>query len=200
MTYKSQSYTHLLGIEGFSDNLLQQHFALYQGYVANTNKLADLLSAMVKERRTGTPEYAELKRRFGWEFNGMRLHEYYFSNLTKGGTILNPESALFKRLRKECVTYREWEKTFKSVGAMRGIGWVMLCHDPVANRLFNVWIDEHDSGIPVGTIPLLVMDVFEHAYMMDYGMKRADYIEAFFKAIDWRTVRKRLGYQDSATP
>ena len=81
MTYSAKDYTNLIGMEGFSETLLKNHFTLYQGYVTNTNKLSDLLMAMLKEGKTGTPEYSELKRRFGFEFNGMRLHEYYFENL-----------------------------------------------------------------------------------------------------------------------
>ena len=81
MTYQAKDYNRLLGIEGFSDALLKNHFTLYQGYVTNSNKVADILSQMLKDGKTGTPEFAELKRRFGWEFNGMRLHEYYFENL-----------------------------------------------------------------------------------------------------------------------
>src|SRR3990167_7825490 len=83
MTYTAQNFDHLLGLKGFSDQLLQNHFKLYQGYVTNTNKLLEAFAAMEKEGKTGTPEYAELKRRFGWEFNGMRLHELYFGNMKK---------------------------------------------------------------------------------------------------------------------
>ena len=86
-----------------------------------------------------------------------------------------------------------WEKDFRAAGAMRGIGWVVLYLDPAAGRMFNFWVNEHDTGHPAGGLPLLVMDVFEHAYMTDYGLKKADYIEAFFKNIDWRAVESRLG-------
>ena len=93
---------------------------------------------------------------------------------------------------KEFGSYDFFEKDFKAMGAMRGIGWVILYYDKQAERLFNVWINEHDTGHFSGCVPLLVMDVFEHAYMLDYGIKRADYIEAFMKAINWEAVGKRL--------
>ena len=97
MTYNAKDYNRLLGMEGFSDTLLKNHFTLYQGYVTNTNKLMDALNQFLKEGKTGTPEYAELKRRFGWEFNGMRLHEYYFENLGgKGG--INKTGKLCQKL------------------------------------------------------------------------------------------------------
>ena len=191
MAYKAKNFDNLLGTKGFSDKLLQNHFKLYQGYVANTNKLADALLAMLKED-TGTPEFAELKRRFGWEFNGMRLHEHYFGNMTKETKSLDANSAVAKKLAEAFGSLEQWEKGFKAVGAMRGIGWVILCYDKEGDRLFNVWINEHDVGHLAGAVPLLVMDVFEHAFIMDYGMNRGEYIGAFFNAVDWDEVNKRF--------
>ncbi|HNV85555.1 MAG TPA: Fe-Mn family superoxide dismutase [Candidatus Omnitrophota bacterium] len=192
MAYQAKNYESLLGLTGFSDALLKNHFTLYQGYVANTNKVSDLLAAFVKEGKQGTPEYAELKRRFGWEFNGMRLHEYYFGNMTKTASGPVANSALASKIAGDFGSYDDWAKDFKASGSMRGIGWVVLYQDPAAGRLFNVWINEHDAGHLSGSIPLLVMDVFEHAFMLDYGLKRADYLEAFFKAVDWKAVEERF--------
>jgi len=192
MPYEPKSFDHLLGTTGFSDQLLKNHFTLYQGYVTNTNKLAEALSVLLKEGKTGTPEFAELKRRFGWEFNGMRLHEYYFSNMTKGGKELDKNSKFYKKVAEDFGSYENWEKDFKAVGMMRGIGWAILYYDPVAGRLFNFWVNEHDVSHPSGAVPLLIMDVFEHAFMIDYGLKRADYVEAFFRAIDWAVVANRF--------
>lgn len=185
MAYEAKNFESLLGTKGFSDQLLKNHFTLYQGYVTNTNKVADILSAMAKEGKTATPEYAELKRRFGWEFNGMRLHEYYFGNMIKGGKSIEKNTNLYKKIVADFGSYENWEKDFRATGAMRGIGWVILYYDGTEGRLFNTWINEHDGGHLSGAKPLIVMDVFEHAYMTDYGLKKADYIEAFFKAIDW---------------
>lgn len=192
MAYEPENFEHLLGIEGFSDQLLKNHFALYQGYVTNTNKVAEILSVLIKEGKTGTPEYAELKRRFGWEFNGMRLHECYFGNMIKGDTKFDRDSKLFKKIIEDFGSYENWEKDFKGVGGMRGIGWAILYYDTIAGKLFNTWINEHDVGHLSGAIPILIMDVFEHAYMIDYGLKRADYIVAFFKTIDWKAVTNRF--------
>jgi Fe-Mn family superoxide dismutase len=191
MTYSAKDYTNLIGMEGFSETLLKNHFTLYQGYVTNTNKLADLLMAMLKEGKTGTPEYSELKRRFGFEFNGMRLHEYYFENL-KGKTPLDKTGTLAKKLADAYGSYDAWEQDFRATGAMRGIGWVILYQDNVSGWLFNQWINEHEVGHLAGCRPILVMDVFEHAFMIDYGLKRADYIAAFFKNINWDVVAGRL--------
>ncbi len=190
MAFEPKSFEGLLGTKGFSDQLLKNHFTLYQGYVTNTNKLSDALSALALQAGA---EFAEMKRRFGWEFNGMRLHELYFGNMKKNGSGgIDNNSGLFKKIVEQFGSYESWEKDFKASGAMRGIGWVMLYYDSPSGRLFNIWVNEHDAGHLSGAIPLLVMDVFEHAFMLDYGLKRADYIEAFFKAVDWSAVVKRF--------
>jgi superoxide dismutase, Fe-Mn family len=191
MAYTAKDYSKLIGMEGFSNTLLTNHFTLYQGYVTNTNKLTDILAVMLKDGKTATPEYAEIKRRFGFEFNGMRLHEYYFENLG-GEAALDKSGALTKKLAAAFGTYEAWEQDFRATGAMRGIGWVVLYQDDVTGGLFNQWINEHEIGHLAGCRPVLVMDVFEHAYMIDYGFKRADYIASFFKNIDWKAVENRI--------
>lgn len=192
MEYQAKNFDGLLGMEGFSDALLKNHFSLYAGYVANTNRVADALAAMAKEGRTTVPEYAELKRRFGWEFDGMRLHELYFGNMAKEGAGADTAPALARALAAEFGSLENWEKDFRATGAMRGIGWVVLYYDLAGKRLFNMWINEHDAGHPSGCAPVLVMDVFEHAYMTDYGLKRADYIGAFFRNLDWKAAEARF--------
>ncbi len=190
--YEAKNFEHLLGTPGFSDQLLKNHFTLYQGYVTNSNKLAEALLQMAKDGKTGTPEYAELKRRFGWEFNGMRLHEYYFENMTKKKVELNKDSSFYKKIEQDFGSFDVFSKDFKSTGAIRGIGWTVLYYDPVVKKMFNTWINEHDVGHLAGCPIILIMDVFEHAFMIDYGLKRADYIEAFFHAVDWNVVTKRF--------
>ncbi len=191
MAFTAKDYSKLIGMEGFSETLLKNHFTLYQGYVTNTNKVTDTLAAALKEGKTATPEYAELKRRFGWEFDGMRLHELYFENLG-GKTRLARTGVLGKLIEASFGSYEAWEQDFKATGAMRGIGWAVLYYDVPSCGLCNVWINEHDGGHLAGCRPILIMDVFEHAYMLDYGLKRADYITAFFKNINWSAAEKRI--------
>ena len=191
MTYSAKDYSNLIGMDGFSETLLKNHFSLYQGYVTNTNKLMDSLASMLKEGKVGTPEYAELKRRIGFEFNGMRLHEYYFENLG-GRKALDKSGRLGRKLVEDFGSYQDWEKDFKGTGTMRGIGWTILYQDNVTGKLMNNWINEHETGHPAGCTPILVMDVFEHAFITDYGLKRADYIAAFFKNINWDVAENRL--------
>lgn len=190
--YTPKNYDHLIGTPGFSDQLLKNHFTLYQGYVKNVNTLQEELTSLLKAGKAATPGFAELKRRFGWEFNGMRLHELYFGNMKNGGSKLDPASKLWAQMDKYFGPKPAWRDDFKAVGAMRGIGWAILYYDPESNELFNVWVNEHDMGHLAGCKPLLVLDIFEHAYVLDYGLKRADYIEAFFKAIDWNEVAQRF--------
>jgi Fe-Mn family superoxide dismutase len=191
MPYSAKDYAKLMGMTGFSEALLKNHFTLYQGYVTNTNKVLDTLDQMAKDGKMATPEFAELKRRLGWEFNGMRLHEYYFENLG-GKSGVDKNGKLTKKMAESCGSYEAWEKDFRATGAMRGIGWVVLYQDLASGRLINFWVNEHDVSHPAGCNPLLIMDVFEHAFMLDYGLKRADYIEAFFKNINWSAVESRI--------
>ncbi|MBP1753047.1 MAG: sodA [Geobacteraceae bacterium] len=191
MAYEAIDFSKLVGMEGFGEQLLKNHFTLYQGYVTNTNKVLDVLAQMLKEGKTATPEFAELKRRLGWEFNGMRLHEYYFGNLG-GKAPLDGNSKLAGKFAVDFGSVEEWEKDFRAVGAMRGIGWAVCYQDSVSGKLINFWINEHDVAHPAGCTPVLILDAFEHAFMLDYGLKRADYIEAFFRNIDWRVAEGRL--------
>lgn len=191
MAYTAKNYEYLIGMAGFSETLLKNHFTLYQGYVTNTNKVLDTLNQMVKDGKAATPEFAELKRRLGWEFNGMRLHELYFDNLG-GKDSLSKDSVLGRKIVESFGSIEAWEKDFRATAVMRGIGWVVLYHDPVSGRLINFWVNEHDTAHPAGCVPLLVLDVFEHAFMTEYGLKRAEYIDAFFKNIKWAVVESRL--------
>ena len=191
MNYEKKNFEHLLGMPGFSDDLLNIHLGLYEGYVKNVQKASEAITKLAEGDKLDTPEFAELKRRFGWEWNGMRLHEYYFSNLTTEAQKNSEGSTFGMQVKKDFGSFGNWEKDFRATGAMRGIGWVILYFDQAAKKLFNVWINEHDAGHFAGAAPILVMDAFEHAYMTDYGSKRADYIEAFMRAVDWEVVGNR---------
>lgn len=189
MTYTPKDFRHLLGTKGFSDEALQAHLKLYEGYVNNTN------GALEKLQDATLDAYAkhEVRRRLGWEFNGMRLHEYYFGNMTNEETMLEDGSALTKAIERDFGSMDQWKEDFKSTGAVRGIGWAVLYADPLQDgRLLNTWIEEHDGGHPAGLNPIVIMDVFEHAYVMDYGIDRGSYIDAFMNAIDYSVAQERF--------
>ncbi len=184
--YTVQDYSHLIGMEGFSDPLLTMHFKLYEGYVKSTNEL----TRQLQSNGLSPLEYGALKRRLGWEFNGMRLHELYFGNL--GGSGPSKDGPLAEELTKQWGSLDAWKTEFVKTGSMRGIGWVVLYRDPLTGRLSNAWIEEHDTGHLTGENPILVMDVFEHAYMPQYGLDRAAYISAFFANLDWDVAEARF--------
>ncbi|MBI5045834.1 MAG: superoxide dismutase [Candidatus Niyogibacteria bacterium] len=186
-----KNYEYLLGMRTLSDTLLKNHFKLYEGYVANINKLIEQLGVAT----VGTPQYAEMRRRFGWEWNGMRLHEFYFGNLAKDGkssTWLSDSQVINKKIAKDFGSYDAWEKDFRAAGAMRGIGWVALAYDAETDKLMNVWINEHDVGHLAGSRVILVMDMFEHAFITDFGLNRGEYIDVFFRHIDWKEAENRF--------
>lgn len=191
--YSPKVYDRLSQIPGFSDQSVRTHLGLYHGHVNNTNLLAEMMRDWLTVGKSGTIEWAEMKRRFSWEFNGMRLHEYFFDNLTPVPRALSQHSRLYQKIEEDFGRYELWERGFKGTGGMRGVGWVILAFDPQTGRLFNVWLGEHDTGLLVDTQPLLVMDMFEHAFLPDYGLNRTGYEEAFFNVIDWDQVERRLG-------
>jgi len=199
MPYKARHF-ELSGLKGISDATLEQHFKLYEGYVTQTNKLLEKLADFgknggVDEKRMA--EFSELKRRLGFEYNGMVLHEHYFGNLRRNGDRESARGSAFREAAEQhWGTYQRWEADFTSVGKMRGVGWVICYEDPVTGSLTNHWVEMHESGHISGFVPVLVMDVWEHAFMLDYAVKdRPKYIDAFLSNVDWRAVDARLSRQ-----
>jgi superoxide dismutase, Fe-Mn family len=188
---------NLHGLVGISDRTLEMHLKLYEGYVQGANQLTTQIGEMLKDGRIDheeMPAYSELTRRLGFEYNGMVLHEYYFENLRKGGAMKPDRSSAFMKTAEENFgTYDRWKLGFSSVGMLRGVGWAVCSLNPASRRLSNHWISLHEHGHVAGFIPILVMDVWEHAYLLDYKpSERTSYIEAFFSNIDWKAVEKRL--------
>lgn len=183
-----RNYNVLLGLPGFSENMLKNHFTLYEGYVKNVKILSDKSKTLI----VGSPEYNELRRRFSWEWNGMKLHELYFENLTKDAKEISQESSLYNNLVTSFGSFENWVADFEALGMTRGIGWAVLVSDNVSGKMMNIWIGEHNFGLLVNTKILLVMDVWEHAYMTDYDIKRVDYIKNFMDVIDWSVVQNRF--------
>ena len=201
MHYKARRFD-LSGLKGISDATLEQHFKLYEGYVAQTNKLLERLAEFTKdggvdEKRMA--EFSELKRRLGFEYNGMVLHEYYFGNLRKHGDREPGRSVFREAAEAGWGSYQRWAADFTSVGKMRGVGWVICYQDPANGYLVNQWVEMHESGHVSGFVPVLVMDVWEHAFILDYAAKdRPKYIDAFLSNVDWRAVESRLGRRHAA--
>ena len=201
-TYREQSFDQLKGLDGISDGQVTEHLGLYAGYVKQVNLLNEKLAEMLgRGKASGTDhEFAELTRHLGFEYNGMILHEYYFSNLRPRSEPSPPSSSgLARALGDAFGSVDVWKTDFQSMGGMRGIGWVILFQDPATDRLTNHWISLHQDGVPAGFKPLLVMDVWEHAFMRDYkASEKKKYVEAFFRNVDWSVVERRLE-EDAAT-
>jgi len=195
--YKAKQFD-LSGLNGISDQTLEMHFKLYEGYVTNTNTLTRKIGEILKDGKVDQeemPAYSELTRRMGFEYNGMVLHEWYFGNMRKGSTTTDPDknSQLYKLAEQSFGSYDIWKADFVSVGKMRGVGWAVCYQDPVNQTLSNHWITLHEVGNVAGFVPVLVMDVWEHAFLLDYKpADRPKYIEAFFSNIDWAACEQRL--------
>lgn len=196
-TYKPRQFD-LSGLRGISDQTLEMHFKLYEGYVKETNNLTERISAFLQDGKVDQeemPAYSELTRRLGFEYNGMVLHEYYFGNMKKGSTTTDPEQASpFRSAAEESFgSYDIWKADFVGIGKMRGVGWAVCYVNPANGRLSNHWITLHEVGNVSGFNPVLVMDVWEHAFLLDYKpAERPKYIEAFFSNIDWAACDSRL--------
>lgn len=196
-TYTPRQF-NLRGLKGISDETLDMHFKLYEGYVKETNKLTEKITEFVKDGNVDQeemPAYSELTRRLGFEFNGMVLHEYYFDNLQSGGGTGDPNktSQFAKAAETSFGSYDVWKADFVGIGKMRGVGWAICYQNPSNGRLSNHWITLHETGNVAGFTPILVMDVWEHAFLLDYKpAERPKYIEAFFSNIAWDAVEERL--------
>jgi len=194
--YIEQTFDHLKGLDGISADQIAEHLTLYAGYVKQVNALNDELATLRERGRASgrDQEFAELTRRLGFEYNGMILHEYYFSNLRPGSDPKPaPTSKIAQALAESFGSIEQWRTDFHAIGGMRGIGWVLLFQDPVTQRLTNHWVTLHQDGVPASFKPLLVMDVWEHAFMRDYkATEKGRYIDAFLRNTDWRVVERRL--------
>ena len=196
-SYKARQF-NLSGLNGISDETLEVHFKLYEGYVKETNKLTEKINEFIKDGNVDQeemPAYSELTRRLGFEYNGMVLHEYYFDNLKNGGDTGDPgqTSRFVQAAASAFGSYDVWKSDFVGIGKMRGVGWAICYQNPDNGRLSNHWITLHETGNVAGFTPILVMDVWEHAYLLDYKpADRPKYIEAFFSNIDWTEVEARL--------
>lgn len=193
MTYEAKTGLKPAGLAGISEEQIAQHWRLYEGYVTQVNALRKELEALAKDGKGATPAYADRRRRLGFEYNGMVLHEYYFGNLKANVPEPGAAGALTKALTDQFGTFAAFKDDFVNTGASRSIGWAILYLDPATGILNNHFVQLHEEGNIAGFVPILVMDVWEHAYMVDYGAGgRAQYIKAFFSNVNWPVVEKRF--------
>jgi len=191
-TYTPRTF-NLPVLEGLSEKQVKAHLGLYDGYVKHVNVLREQIAELTA---LDAEKYAyaimETRRRLGFEFNGMRMHEYYFEQFEgeKGG---DPESALAKALAEKYGSGEAFLAHFTQVGMSRGIGWSILYADPAGNTVHTAWVSDHELGQLGGLPIILAMDMWEHAYMVDYlPAEKKNYIEAFFKNVNWSVIENRF--------
>jgi Fe-Mn family superoxide dismutase len=193
--YKAKKFDYLLGMEGLTDELLKEHFELYRGYVNQTNLINQKLSELLNSNKMSAYEYSALKKAYAFEYNGMKLHELYFENISKMRQK-NDGLSITAKLNSDFGSYELWEKDFIQTGLTRGIGWVICYFDKTSGKIINSWISSHELGVPIYNNIIIIMDCWEHAYLKDYGIKRVDYLNNFVSHINWKVAEARLQNAD----
>ena len=179
-------------LDGLTLKMIQEHFKLYQGYVKKSNEVQQKLESADKSEANAVYSFiGELKRQETFAVNGMKLHEVYFGQLdsspsTSSGTKIE------KMIERDFDSMDKWKEDMVATG-LSARGWAILCFDFRDNKLHNFGSDGHNVGAVWGAIPLIALDVYEHAYFMDYGVNRKDYINSFFKNLDWNYVNALVG-------
>lgn len=173
------------GLKGISQETIDEHLKLYEGYVNNTNVILDELNK--KTERTYSD--SEMQRRLGFEFGGMKNHELYFESLSDNAKEINKEGELFRAVEEEWGSFEDWLISFKSIAKTRGVGWAILYYDKSEKRLINCWIDEQHLGHLANTTQILALDMWEHSFVFDYKPSgKGKYIEDFFENLNWSKV------------
>jgi len=179
-------------LKGISERMLAEHLKLYNGYVAKSNEIVDKLASGTVDLSKSAATYSEfraLKLEQTFNGNGMYLHQFYFENLSDNGG--QAEGEVKKEIEKNFGSFEKWKDEFVATG-MAGRGWAVLGLNLEDGKLYNLLYDAHNIGGFVTLVPILVLDVFEHAYFIDYGTNRKDYINAYLNLINWSVVQKRL--------
>lgn len=193
MKYEEQKFA-LPELTGISPKQLEIHLNLYAGYVKNTNLLREQIQDLeTLDKEKYAYAIAELRRRLGFEFDGMRMHEYYFSQFEGGAQALSDASPLTSAVTEKYGGWQQFIEHFTTVGKMRGIGWTVLYHDTKWNTPHVAWVNDHELGQLVGTPVILAMDMWEHAFMVDYTpSEKGKYIEAFLSNLNWGVCEARF--------
>ena len=196
MTYTAKQF-NLPALEGISEKQVKVHLALYEGYVKHVNLIAETLKgyAAYGDKATEGDKYAitEMRRRFAFEFDGMRMHEYYFEQLEPVSSKQEAGSRLAQVATEKYGSYEGLVAHIKEVAGTRGIGWVVVYVDPKANILHTVFVTDHELGQLAGLPIVLALDLWEHAYMMDYvPAEKKTYVDAFLANVNWSVVEKRF--------
>jgi superoxide dismutase, Fe-Mn family len=194
LTYVPMDFPNIKGLQGIPDQQIEEHMKLYMGYVKRTNDLIERLGLLNSKDEEGENTFQELKRRLGWEFNGMRLHELYFEQFFPGGKgRLDEDNPLGALLAYQYGNMKAATDDFMATAKMPGVGWTICYQDPMNGQILNVWVEQHNTNHPAGCRPILVLDCWEHAFMVyKKATERADYIKDWMNNIDWEFISSRL--------
>ncbi len=177
-------------LKGISQKNIEEHLKLYEGYVKHTNLILSKIAEIGSDENRAY-ELSETQRRFGFEFDGMKNHELYFSSLEGGSQNLSSDSVLKSAIEKEWGSFEAWLTRFKTIAKTRGIGWAILFYDKSADKLLNAWVDEQHLGHLTGMVPVLTLDMWEHSFVGDYWPSgKPQYIEDFFANLNWTVVEQ----------
>lgn len=179
-------------LKGISKKSVDEHLKLYAGYVKFTNLINEKIAEYAKDSEKNSYVLGELQRRFSFEFNGMRNHEYYFSSLEGGTKALGASSKLKAQIEKRFGSFDAWLAMFKMIAMTRGVGWAMLYWDAKNKELVHAWVDEQHVGQLNGLPLVLGLDMWEHSFYMDYGTNKKGYVEAFFENLNWEVIEKNF--------
>lgn len=178
-------------LQGISKSTIDEHLKLYAGYVKNSNYVIDRVNELSSDLAGNAYEIGELQRRFGFEFNGARNHEYYFKSLEGDAQELKEGSALSQKISDEFGSFEAWLALFKQIAKTRGVGWAILYYDAQSDSLLNAWIDEQHLGQLNGAQIVLALDMWEHSFVADYlPSGKGKYIDDFFANLNWSVVEE----------
>ncbi len=191
-TFKAKTF-EIPELKGISPTNIEEHMKLYLGYVKFSNHILSQISEFMKDSEKYAYELGELQRRFAFEFDGMRNHEYYFASFEDGPGELDKDGKLFPALEGRFGSFENFLNQFKSIAMTRGVGWAMLYFDPISGALLTQWVDEQHLGHLTGLCPILCLDMWEHAYVYDYPTsEKKKYIETFFENLNWRVIEQNF--------
>ncbi|MEK7539053.1 MAG: Fe-Mn family superoxide dismutase [Patescibacteria group bacterium] len=179
-------------LKGISKKTIEEHLKLYAGYVKHSNLILDHIIELSKDSEKNAYELGEIQRRFAFEFDGMRNHEYYFKSLEGGVKIMKEESPLKKAIKEEWGSVDLWFARFKTIALTRGIGWAVLYYDPIDKKMINAWIDEQHLGHLTGLQWIFGIDMWEHSFYLDYATDKKKYIDAFLDNVNWEVVEENF--------
>ncbi len=193
MAFEIRSF-NLRDVKGLSQTALNLHLDLYHGYVEQVNTLLEVLQPQESPSRTPALTREAAVRRFPFEYNGMVLHELFFEQLSGSkGRPPHEQGPLGQAVGHAFGGFDGWREDFEKLAATRGVGWVMTVRERTGGTLYNTWIDEHQWGTTAGTDVVFLLDVWEHAYLLDFSPKqRSDYLQAVFDNVDWSVVESRM--------